>query len=138
YDYNTRKEILTKGPLLKSDKNGYFKLPQSKKANEDRLVRLDIRHGNDHLFLDDYQYAPYYSKSEASENDYKDQQEYDEDNGKVFLFTDRSIYRPGQTVYFKGLGVTKNFKNKKTILLQSKDSISVILSDANGQQIDSL
>ena len=31
----------------------------------------------------------------------------------VFLFTDRSIYRPGQLVYFKGIGVTKDYENKK-------------------------
>ncbi len=67
-----------------------------------------------------------------------DQKKYDEDNAKVFLFTDRSIYRPGQIVYFKGIGVTKDFNTKKSILLQSKDSITVILSDANGQKTDSL
>ena len=58
---------------------------------------------------------------------YDDQKEYDEDNAKVFLFTDRSIYRPGQIVYFKGIGVTKDWKTKKSILLQSKDSLTVIL-----------
>ena len=68
----------------------------------------------------------------------KDQKESDEDNAKVFLFTDRSIYRPGQMVYFKGIGVTKDWKTKKTILLQSKDSLQYILTDANDQKIDSV
>ena len=33
---------------------------------------------------------------------------------------------PGQIVYFKGIGVTKDWKTKKSILLQSKDSINII------------
>ena len=75
------------------------------------------------MFLDDYQYI-YYNYYNNEDDDYDDQKEYDEDNAKVFLFTDRSIYRPGQIVYFKGIGVTKDFKTKKSVLLQSKDSIT--------------
>ncbi len=34
--------------------------------------------------------------------------DYYEDNTKLLLFTDRAIYRPGQTVYFKGILLTRN------------------------------
>ncbi|HEV2832186.1 MAG TPA: MG2 domain-containing protein, partial [Hanamia sp.] len=103
-----------------------------------RNVRLDITYKKDHLFLEDYQYI-YYNNFNTDEDDvYDDQKEFDEDNAKVFLFTDRSIYRPGQIVYLKGIGVTKDFKTKKSILLQSKDTLNIILSDANGQKSDSI
>ena len=68
---------------------------------------------------------------------YDDQEDYDEDNAKVFLFTDRSIYRPGQIVYFKGIGITQNWKTKKPALLHTKDSLTVYLYDANSQKVDS-
>ncbi|MBD2714627.1 hypothetical protein KBK19_06235 [Microvirga sp. STR05] len=53
----------------------------------------------------------------------------------LFLFTDRAIYRPGQTVYFKGIlaevldGVARPF---------AKHSISIDLKGVNGQTVKSL
>jgi hypothetical protein len=141
YDYTTRNNSLTNQANFTTDKNGYFQLPELKnEKNSSQNIRLDITYKNDHLFLDDYQYIyyNYYNQNENSENKYSDQNKYDEDNAKVFLFTDRSIYRPGQIVYFKGIGVTKDFKTKKSILLQSKDSLNIIFSDANNQKIDSI
>ena len=60
------------------------------------------------------------------------------DKAKIFLFTDRSIYRPGQLVYFKGIGVTQDYKTKKNQLLATKDSIKIFLNDANSQKVDSV
>src|SRR5665647_1261772 len=136
YDYTNRNYKLEKQELLNADKNGYFKLPAPKK-NENRSVRLDITYKKDRLFLDDAQYLYNYYNSDDSD-EYDDQKEYDEDNAKVFLFTDRSIYRPGQLVYFKGIGVTKNWETKKPKLLETKDSLTVFLSDANNQKVDSI
>ncbi|HET7118805.1 MAG TPA: alpha-2-macroglobulin family protein [Hanamia sp.] len=138
YDYSSRGYSLTKEENYVTDKNGFFKLKESKKANDSRDIRLDITYKIDHLFLDDYQYIYYNNYNKNEDDDYDGQKDYDEDNAKVFLFTDRSIYRPGQTVYYKGIGVTKDWKTKKPILLQSKDSLTVIFSDANGQKIDSV
>src|SRR5690606_6170807 len=118
------------------DKNGYFELTENNAQNDSRNIRLEINYKNDHLFLDDIQYVYYNSYNSKEVDDYGNQREFDEDNAKVFLFTDRSIYRPGQTVYFKGIGVTKDFKTKKSILLQSKDSLNIIFSDANSQKVD--
>ncbi|MDQ2721185.1 MAG: MG2 domain-containing protein [Bacteroidota bacterium] len=137
YNYTTRENSLIKQDLFVTDKNGYFKLPQGK-ANDSRNLRLEINHKNDHLFLEDYQYI-YYNNYNNNENDvYSDQKGFDKSNAKVFLFTDRSIYRPGQTLYFKGIGVTRDFKTRKSILLQSKDSLNIIFSDVNSQKVDSL
>ncbi|MEO8861250.1 MAG: MG2 domain-containing protein, partial [Ginsengibacter sp.] len=136
YNYNNQTYQLQKQETISADKNGYFKLSALKK-NENRNVRFDISYKNDRLFLDGLQYAYNYNNNDV-DNKYDDQKKYDEDNAKVFLFTDRSIYRPGQLIYFKGIGITKNWKTKKTVLLQSKDSITVFLNDANGQRVDSI
>ncbi len=137
YDYNDRDNKLIKQELLTTDKNGYVKLSTSKK-DENRNVRLEINYKKDKLFLDDLQYTYNYYGNANDDDNYEDQKEYDEDKAKVFLFTDRSIYRPGQLVYFKGIGVTKDWKTKKPQLLQSKDSLTIILNDANGQKVDSM
>ncbi|MFD0993154.1 alpha-2-macroglobulin family protein [Tenacibaculum geojense] len=53
----------------------------------------------------------------------------------VSIFTDRAIYRPGQTVYFKGIALEK-FKNKSEVL--AHDYLFVNFKDANGQLIKEL
>jgi uncharacterized protein YfaS (alpha-2-macroglobulin family) len=47
----------------------------------------------------------------------------------VFLFTDRSIYRPGQIVYFKGIVLMKNIKENSGIVRNDYET-TVILRDA--------
>lgn len=62
---------------------------------------------------------------------------YEKQNRKVFFFMDRSIYRPGQQIFFKGIATTKDFETKLSKLI-TKDSVKVYLRDANGKTIDSL
>lgn len=137
YDYDSRKYKVIKEEKVIADKNGFFKLSRNKNDKRNSNVKLEINYDNDHLFLDDLQYV-YYNFYEKNDTDFKNQKEFDKVNAKVFLFTDRSIYRPGQTVYFKGIGVTKDYITKKSILLQNKDSLKVYFHDANSQKIDSM
>ena len=51
----------------------------------------------------------------------------------VTIFTDRSLYRPGQTVYFKAIVV--NVMGQEKSLAQNK-SLNVTLFDANNQEIE--
>ncbi|MDJ0645715.1 MAG: carboxypeptidase-like regulatory domain-containing protein [Flavobacteriaceae bacterium] len=51
---------------------------------------------------------------------------------RIFLFTDRSIYRPGQTVYFKGIAVAMK-TNRSEVIANKK--ITVALKDVNYQEI---
>lgn len=53
----------------------------------------------------------------------------------TILFTDRQIYRPGQTVYFKGLQIS-TFNNKSSIV--PNETVIVSLFDANRQKQGSL
>ncbi|GAA3975859.1 alpha-2-macroglobulin family protein [Mucilaginibacter dorajii] len=54
---------------------------------------------------------------------------------RTVFFTDREIYRPGQTVYFKGLCL--NVQNGKSSLLVN-ENLSVNIKDNNGKQFTSL
>lgn len=52
------------------------------------------------------------------------------------FFLDRAIYRPGQTVYFKGVAVEKDLKGKPSILAREK--VEVTFFDVNGQEVSKL
>ncbi|HEX8504946.1 MAG TPA: MG2 domain-containing protein, partial [Hymenobacter sp.] len=54
---------------------------------------------------------------------------------RTFLFTDRAIYRPGQTVYFKGI-LTEGGDGPARIL--PKQPVVVGLMDVNGQPVQTL
>jgi len=51
---------------------------------------------------------------------------------KVFLFTDRAIYRPGQKIYFKGIYLKKR-KNYRAEVLPN-ENVTVNLYDRNNQK----
>lgn len=125
YNSNNSKYEDIKAEKYKADGNGYFKLIE---GNNYRNFSLQITHGADELFLDEnnYSYANNY-------NSYADEPV----RKWTFLFTDRSIYRPGQVVYFKGIVIT-NEKDviKSKIVPNFKTTLQ--LKDANGQKIASL
>ena len=53
----------------------------------------------------------------------------------AFIFTDRSIYRPGQTLYFKAIALEKQ-KNRSVVLSGLK--LTATLFDANRQKVKEL
>ncbi|HJW18499.1 MAG TPA: alpha-2-macroglobulin family protein [Flavisolibacter sp.] len=126
YDYKTSSYTKTLLGSYETDKNGNFTIPKT----EDRKYEayfLDINYQDDHLALNDQVYNYY--------NYYNEPVEEDSEAVKVFFFTDRSIYRPGQTVYFKGIAVTKS-KAGNSVARNYKTNI--LLEDANSDDIDSL
>lgn len=121
YDYQKSEYTPTKAESYTSDKNGFFLL---KNKTEYRNILLQVKTSNDELFTDDNHYDHVYNSYE--------QEEVEEP--ETFLFTDRSIYRPGQTVYFKGIVVEKNkYANKSKVV--SGFSSNVKLMDANNQLV---
>jgi len=66
-------------------------------------------------------------------NDYLEGKEEEIISTKIF--TDRGIYRPGQTVYFKG--IVSSAYQKQMKVLQARNLV-VTLHDVNGQEIQSL
>ena len=132
YDYSDRKNKLQKAESLTADKNGFFALKTTDKEN--RNARLEIKWEKDYLFMDDYEYL--YTRYNADDpNTTAD--EFEQKNARIYFFTDRSIYRPGQTVYFKGIGITKNKNTRKAQLITGK-IVKVYLQDVNRQVLDSL
>lgn len=124
YDPKKYRYVETKGPKYTTDKNGFFKL---KKDSINKTNFFEITHDNDHLFINDNIYTgPSYLNS------------YDNVvKNKSFLFTDRSIYRPGQLLYFKGLAVSYD-PNKKTNEINPNYRTKIILRDANSQKVDEM
>ena len=61
-------------------------------------------------------------------------------NGNVHhtieFFTDRSIYRPGQVLYFKGIVMQKDTDQKPSVA--ANHPVTVILRDANYQEVETL
>ena len=118
YNYQTRIYEEKKAEKYVSDKNGYFKIKESK---DYRNFLIQLNYNTDELFMDDNIYTYYYNSIEP------------EIKPQTFIFTDRSIYRPGQTVYFKGIVVQRDINVARTSILPGFKT-KVILKDANGQK----
>ena len=118
YNYKERQYETVRVATEKSDKDGRVVLTD--KIGHDNFD-ITLRKGNDVLLPQDQQYVP--SKSRASDP-------YD----RINYFTDRAIYRPGQTVYFKGIAVHVD-NGRET--LATKLTEKVTFKDANWQEITS-
>ncbi|HYE54552.1 MAG TPA: MG2 domain-containing protein, partial [Chitinophagaceae bacterium] len=109
--------------------------------NYNRYVTLHIKHGNDELEpgASAYLYRRLRSAEEDDYDDYdKDERDlFEEDHLRAYIFTDRAIYRPGQTVYFKGILITKDFKTRQWKIVPRFET-TVYLEDANNQDADSV
>lgn len=131
YDYKNYKYSIEKGGLYKSDSNGFFKISEKEiKDNNHRRenYKLEINWNGERLFMDDWIYDYYYSNNKESDED--------DENIRIFYFTDRSIYRPGQTVFFKGIVVKKDKEKRNSVATGLKTKI--FLENANNENIDSI
>ena len=53
---------------------------------------------------------------------------------QVVFFTDRSLYRPGQTIYFKGIAILVDQEADNYKVLPN-EKVNVVFSDVNGKEI---
>ncbi|HTE24692.1 MG2 domain-containing protein, partial [Flavitalea sp.] len=131
YDYNTRKNNKSKGEKLSTDQNGHFSLLSasllSSRTTSQQNIQLEINTANDRLYTND---PVYYIRQPRTVPE-------DQEKKTSFLFLDRSIYRPGQTVYFKGIVVSRN-NRLKTAAVAAGFKTTIILFDANQQKADSI
>ncbi len=118
YNYTIRDYEIKKGESLKTDDKGYFNI--SYKNGNDRSFFVELTNGNDTYFNNNsyYTYKPY-------ENEYTQIRSY--------YFTDRAIYRPGQTVYFKG--IVLEGKNNDNFKIKANYPVTVAFYDVNYQKI---
>ena len=107
----------------KTDEKGVFKFPSTQTKEYYRTYLIQQPKTNDfqmmQIYGDDY---------DVEYNPNK------ETRTKAQIFTDRAIYRPGQTVYFKVIN-TKINKDVESVASGLKQKIT--LTDTNGQEVSS-
>jgi hypothetical protein len=121
YDYNSRKHEYIKGDTFLTDENGSFNVSTS--SEEYRNYFMAFSKGNDKLLTENAFYLSKYNKVENKMD------------LKTFFFTDRAIYRPGQTVYFKGIILETDGETNK---IKPNEKIKVKLNDVNYQEVATL
>ena len=119
WDYKAREHKTIILSTFKSDKNGRAVLDG--KVGTYNSFGINLRKGDDNLLSERY-----FRLNEQYKN-----------NNEVYetkLFTDRAIYRPGQTVYFQGITTRRQDED---LSLVNNYSETVSFRDANWQEITS-
>ena len=124
---NAQGYVKEKGEAYTTDKNGYFRLERGSSQNRN-VFFLELTGKEDHLKIDEQQFVPI--TRIVPEKDKKDEQ-------RMFFFTDRSIYRPGQPLYFKGILLNKKAEEKRSDIISDRQ-VTVRLFDRNSQVVDSV
>ncbi len=110
---------------LTTNKNGFA----SFKSDEDyKNVEINVKTNNDFATFGFHYFNEYSPKNYNEKLD-------EEIILKPFIFTDRSIYRPGQTIYFKAIVIKK--QGKKTEVFKN-EYVEVTLYDVNNQIVKML
>ncbi|MFZ4704614.1 MAG: alpha-2-macroglobulin family protein [Bacteroidales bacterium] len=123
YDYTSRKYENNPGPDFTSDKDGFIVIPYSDKKQRNNSFYIDFQKGNDRFATENYFYQYSYSPVEPRAIT------------TTYFYTDRAIYRPGQTIYFKGIVLEKQGDDTQ---IKSKFKTTVTFYDANGQKVSTL
>ncbi len=125
YNYVSRRDEEIKGNLYTSDKNGFVKFAKAVNNENENIVQ--INYATDELFTDDginnYYYDDYTKSRMATK--------------RTFLFTDRAIYRPGQTVFFKGIMTETDVTGRKSDVVTGRKT-TVQFFDNNSQKLSSI
>jgi uncharacterized protein YfaS (alpha-2-macroglobulin family) len=121
YSYLTRSYYKDKGPEYTTDANGMFTI-NAGGFDEYKNFTIEFTYGND--VLQSIQNFYIYKYNEGNPDIYK-----------TFFFTDRAIYRPGQTIQFKLLHV---FSTEKDCKLVPNKQLVVTFKDVNYQPVSTL
>ena len=105
-----------------TDRNGKFKFEKDKNRYRNVEIKATYKDDIGH-------FGEYYINKKYKENQNNDTQ------FTSFLFTDRSIYRPGQTVYFKGIATQS--KDGKTEV-NADNAAKIRLKNVNGEVVSEL
>ncbi|WP_282044213.1 alpha-2-macroglobulin family protein [Winogradskyella flava] len=117
---NNRNKLFTK--RLSTDRFGKFKFNRDKNYYRDVEIRATYK---DRIaYFGDYYISRTYDRNPSNNTKYN-----------VFLFTDRSIYRPGQTVYFKGIATAT--KDDKIKVFENQEA-KATLKNVNGENVGEL
>ncbi len=122
YSYLTRSYVKERGPKYTTNENGMFTI-KAGGFEEYKNFSIEFSYGND--LVNSLQNFYIYKYNEGTYDTYK-----------TFFFTDRVIYRPGQTIQFKLLHVSTN--NEKNCKLVPNKQVIVNFKDVNYQIVSTL
>jgi hypothetical protein len=105
------------GDKTRTNPDGYFRFRMSSTSES---VYLYLTRGDEELLLSDGVHAHGHYK--------------DEPRTMTFFFTDRSLYRPGQIVYFKGICVRADRENQDYTTISNQE-VYVYFRDVNNQEV---
>ena len=130
YDRKNSEQVTKQGSVVRTDASGEVQLLTPEQAiaggsdTNGHISTVRIWRGPDTLRLANV--GEYYQPERSGE---------EQAQRRTFLFTDRAIYRPGQTLYFKGV-LTENRRDKSSLI--TNQAVSVRLVDVNGQTVETL
>ena len=121
YDDKTRAYTIVPKGTYATDKNGLVTIGASINSYQSCVVEFSLSH--DHLRASGEYYL--YPESVPAKSM----------TLRTYFFTDRAIYRPGQTIYFKGIMLRADGDRNE---IAAKEKTSVRFYNANGQEIGQL
>jgi hypothetical protein len=119
YNYQERKYRNVKIQSFTTDAQGFFLIPPSENNRHSANQYLKIYDKDDFLITDNFYQYPVYKNQEQT-------------SLRTMFYTDRAIYRPGQTVYFKGILLERTGERSK---IKTNHATKVVFTDVNGQKI---
>lgn len=129
YDYKTSTTSTQLIQQTQTNENGQFSIPQKLNGN----TQFEINKKKSQLIFSEYEY-----RYQEYNNQPNEKTNYEQNNRRIYFFTDRSIYRPGQLVQFKGIALTREFDTKYSKVVVDKNPVKIYLLNTNRQRIDSL
>lgn len=122
YNYKLRKYVRKDETVYTTDENGFFTVVKPKRIKAYPNWNIDFTKGKNFLTTS----HPLY----LHQNNHKNIKTYN-----THFFTDRAIYRPGQTIYFKGIVISSDDENTK---IETNYPSTVTLYDVNRQKVSEL
>jgi len=125
YEPNEDNDTLNLLAAITTGLDGRAILPIAKELKVNRYRHLIYQIGDDEVLFDSNGYFRLADNDDADEAN-------DEPETKIRFFTDRAIYRPGQTVYFKGI-VYQAVKGKRRVLSNYQAKVNLV--DPNNDEV---
>ncbi len=120
YNSKLRKYESTAGDVFVTDKMGIVTIPANSDTRRNNQFYLVFTSKTDKLITEDY-FSNYTYRREEPRTVVQ-----------THFFTDRAIYRPGQTIYFKGIVIERKGGDVK---IKTRFKTEVTLYDVNGQVV---
>ncbi len=119
YKWTDNQYVMTLTATGKTNSKGYVELPRLKSSGNEIIVLKK----KDDRYFSTMSHSPYFSKFKPTETTQQ----------RVNIFTDRAIYRPGQTIYFKSIAYEMDSKKQE---VTANKNIRFELIDVNGRSIN--